>query len=390
VKLPTRCRAPWAATLVASAVVLAACSSSGSGSKAPTTATSATTPPVTSTTPVSEPSSTTTTRPQPNLTLAIEPADQYGSINEMIRNSRRTLDMTMYELSDPRVSILLAAAHRRGVVVRILLDNTSGAATVNQAAYNDLRSHGIAVRWGPSSAVFHQKSIVTDRTVAAIMTGNLTSTSYPNNRDFVVFDRSATAVRSIETVFDRDWSGSPTNRVATVAGLVWSPGARPTLVGLINSAHHTLTLENEEMGAPAIISALKAASHRGVLVTVTMTSNPAWKAAWTGLTRAGVDVATYPDTPTAMYIHAKAMVIDDLTAFVGSQNFSNAGLAHNRELGLITSDPAIVGPLSQTLASDFAGGTRFKARIPPVTTTTHTKVASADSTTSTTSPTKAP
>ena len=122
----------------------------------------------------------------------------------------------------------------------------------------------------------------------------------------------------------------------------------------------TLTVENEEMGSPAIISALKAASYRGVLVTVTMTANPEWTTAWTGLTRAGVEVATYPATPTALYIHAKAMVADNTMAFVGSQNFSRDGLSHNRELGLITSDPAVVGPLAQTMAADFAGGTRFK------------------------------
>ena len=119
---------------------------------------------------------------------------------------------------------------------------------------------------------------------------------------------------------DRPWSAS---------------SARPT---------RTLAVENEEMAAPSIISALKAASQRGVRVKVTMTDSPSGTSAWTRLTRAGVEVATYPDTPTALYIHAKAIVVDDSTAFVGSQNFSNASLGHNRELGLITSDPAVVGP----------------------------------------------
>lgn len=366
-------RARWVGPLLVSVVVLSACSSSGTGSKTPTTATAG---PSRSTTPLSAPSSTTTsTTPPPNLTLAVEPADQYGSINQMIRSSRRSLDMAMYELSDPRVSILLVSAHRRGVAVRVLLDDTGGAAAINQSSYTELQTHGVPVRWAPTSVTFHQKSVTTDHTEVAVMTGNLTSTYYPTTRDFVVFDRSPAALRSVESVFNRDWNGSATNRVPTVAGLVWSPGARAALVGLINSAHHTLAVENEEMAAPAIISALKAASHRGVLVTVTMTYSPAWKAAWTGLTRAGVEVSTYPDIPTAMLIHAKAMVVDDLTGFVGSQNFSNAGLAHNRELGVITSDAAIVGPLSQTLAADFAGGTRFKIRVPTVTSTTHTTVA---------------
>ncbi len=356
------------AAALATASLLAGCSSSGSGSRTPTTATA---PPSRSTTPNSEPPTTpTTTSPTPNLSLAIEPADQYESVYRMLRDAQHSLDLTMYELADPRVDDLLAAAHRRGVAVRILLDHDGTAVSVNQGAYDQLTNLNVPVRWAPASVVFHQKTLTADHTESAIMTGNLTSSDYPTNRDFVVFDRSPTAVRAIESVFDRDWNGGVTGRGPTVAGLVWTPGARPRLVGLINSAHHTLAVENEEMAAPAIISALKAASRRGVLVTVTMTSSPAWKAAWTGLTRAGVHVATYPDTPGTMYIHAKAMVVDDLTVFVGSQNFSNAGLAHNRELGLTTSDPGIVGPVSQTLAADFAGGTPFTVRSPRVSGTT--------------------
>ena len=382
-------RVPVLAAVLATTSLLAGCSSSGSGSRTQTTATA--TPPR-STTPISEPSTTTTTTsPTPNLSLAIEPADQYASIYRMVRNARHSLDLTMYELADPRVDELLAAAHRRGVAVRVLLDHEGTAATVNQGAYAQLTSLSVPVRWGPASVVFHQKTLTTDRTESAIMTGNLTSSDYPTNRDFVVVDRSPAAVRAIESVFNRDWNGGATSRGPAVAGLVWTPGARPKLVGLINSAHHTLSVENEEMAAPAIISALKAASRRGVVVTVTMTNSPAWKAAWSGLTRAGVHVATYPDVPGVLYIHAKAIVVDDLTAFVGSQNFSNAGLAHNRELGLTTSDPGIVGPVSQTLAADFAGGTPFTVKNPPVSGTARgTTTPGSTSPGSTTSTTTAP
>ena len=363
--------------VVASAACLAACSGSGS-----TTATTAKAPPPKTTT------STTTTQPLPNLTLVVEPADQYGSVYQMIRDARHSLDMTMYELVDPQIVTLLTAADHRGVAVRVLLDYAGSGASVNRDAYNQLSAAGVPVRWAPNSVLFHQKTLTADKLVSAIMTGNLTASSYPTTRDVVVFDRSPTAVSSIEQVFMRDWDGDggSTSRVPTVAGLVWSPGARTTLVGLIDSAHTTLAVENEEMAAPSIISALKAASKRGVRVTVTMTYSPTWTAAWTRLTRAGVEVATYPDTPSALYIHAKVIVVDDFTAFVGSQNFSNASLGYNRELGLITSDPAVVGPMSQTLAADFAGGTRFTAKLPPATSSTRptTRPTTRPGTTSTT------
>ena len=50
-----------------------------------------------------------------------------------------------------------------------------------------------------------------------------------------------------------------------------------------------------------------------------------------------------------MYIHAKAIGADagrpGQQVLVGSQNFSVASLGYNRELGVITTDPAVVAAL---------------------------------------------
>ena len=398
-------RRRWAgliATTVAAATGLAACS--GSGSTTAVTAVPATTAAPGTTTTSSQPSTTTTTTPSfPNLTLVVEPADQYGSVYQMIREARHSLDMTMYELADPEIVTLLADAAHRGVAVRVLLDRAGSGAAVNQDAFTQLTSQGVPVRWAPDTVLFHQKTLTADGSVSAIMTGNLTAGYYPTTRDFVVLDRSPVAVSSIEAVFTHDWDGGTTVRVASVGGLVWSPGSRSALVGLINSAHTSLAVENEEMEAPSIIAALKAARQRGVVVTVTMTYSPTWVPAWTVLARAGVKVATYPDTASALYIHAKVIVVDGLTAFVGSQNFSNASLAYNRELGVTTSDPAVVGPLSETLAADFAGATPFPVTPAPgssatrttahtgtVASTTTTRVATATTTSTSTTTGPAP
>jgi cardiolipin synthase len=42
-------------------------------------------------------------------------------------------------------------------------------------------------------------------------------------------------------------------------------------------------------------------------------------------------------------------------AFIGSENFSNSSLRYNRELGLVTTNRAVLTPLNATLATDFAG-----------------------------------
>jgi len=74
---------------------------------------------------------------------------------------------------------------------------------------------------------------------------------------------------------------------------------------------------------------------RGVDVTVVMTYDSEWSAAFARLGNAGVHVRTYAAS-APLYIHAKAMVIDGGEAFVGSENFSYDSLNRDRELGLVT------------------------------------------------------
>ena len=55
-----------------------------------------------------------------------------------------------------------------------------------------------------------------------------------------------------------------------------------------------------------------------------------------------------------VYVHAKMIWVDGQRVFLGSENLSTASLAWNRELGLISTDPAIVRATEQTFAHDAA------------------------------------
>ena len=81
--------------------------------------------------------------------------------------------------------------------------------------------------------------------------------------------------------------------------------------------------------------------------------------------RAGAHVRTYANSSSVLYIHAKAIVADaghpGQQAFVGSENFSTASLRVNRELGIRTTQPAIIAAISMTLARDYAGATPYGA-----------------------------
>ena len=296
------------------------------------------------------------------LSLVVEPDAGPTPVYALLRAARRSVDVEIYELEDDQATAILAADARRGVRVRVLLD-AHFVGHYNQPAYSFLRARGVAVRWAPAQFdVTHEKAIVVDRRIAAIMTMNLTPRYYSSSREFIAFDRERADVAAVEATFAYDWAdgGLPPS---SPSDLVWSPGAQDALVALSASARHELLLENEEMNDPAVTGALQAAARRGVRVEVVMTRQSEWAGAFDALVRAGVVVRTYSYS-APLYIHAKAIVVDPGSphgrVFVGSQNFSVASLLYNRELGLITSRRAIISRVAAVIRSDAAGATPWR------------------------------
>jgi cardiolipin synthase A/B len=312
--------------------------------------------------------------------LVIEPNDGMQPIYGLMSSARHELDMTMYELADAQAVDILESDAARGVIVRVILDEDYSGGSVNASSYEELTSHGVQVHWAPADTIFHQKTITVDDQTSAIMTLNMTSAYYASSRDFAVITDDHPDVAAVEQVFVADWSNSgPPQSGPMGTNLVWSPGAEPQILAVIESAKHSLLVENEEMDDPDIAAALEASARRGVDVQVVMTFSSSWVAEFNDLVAAGVKVSTYSsDAP--LYIHAKVVVADATTAFVGSQNFSVASLDYNRELGIITTDQALVVPMARTVMSDFVGGARYSSggpavSVPPLTSTSTSGVA---------------
>ena len=132
---------------------------------------------------------------------------------------------------------------------------------------------------------------------------------YTTTRDFIVFDTDPADIAAIEAVFDADFAHRqivPSDG----ADLVWSPGSEDQMLAVINGARHTLSIENEEMGDPAITSAIVAAAERGVRVEVTMTTDSSYDSALSAIVRAGGHVHRYADDSWDLYIHAKTTIAD--------------------------------------------------------------------------------
>jgi phosphatidylserine/phosphatidylglycerophosphate/cardiolipin synthase-like enzyme len=292
------------------------------------------------------------------LRVLVEPAAGVGAIYKLITGAKSSVELTMYELRDTTAEDDLAADAKRGVDVRVILDQHLEKSR-NTATYDFLSAHRVHVTWADSGVTYHQKTLTVDGKTSVVMTLNMVSEDYSGTRDFAVIDTRPADIHAIVATFNADFA----HRSITPpdgADLVWSPtNSQSSILAVINSAKHTLSVENEEMDDSTITSALVAAARRGVDVKVVMTAESEWDSAFSQLASAGVHVRLYADSDKVLYIHAKAVVADvgrsDQQVFVGSENFSKASLDYNRELGVRTTNSPVIAIINSTLAADYAG-----------------------------------
>jgi phosphatidylserine/phosphatidylglycerophosphate/cardiolipin synthase-like enzyme len=294
--------------------------------------------------------------------LIQEPDDGYRAVDELIGSAHTSLDMTMYELTDPAAVEALIDDRRRGATVRVLLDRDFHGRRTNQNAYNKLSAAGVAVKWAPTDVIVHQKTFVVDGTVATIGTGNLTSRYYATSRDAWIVDSAPPQVAAIEATFTADFAAADSNRLGTTTqdpGLVWSPGAEQALTAAIESARRSVEFSSEELADPGIIDALSADARRGVSCRIVMTDSASWTTGFAQVSHAGCQVHVYAPG-AAVYMHEKQILTDATNLTIGSQNASTSSLTRNRELSAqltAATAPDVVVAVSATFDRDFAAAT---------------------------------
>ena len=291
--------------------------------------------------------------------LITEPGTGFWPVYRLIKRARHSIDVTMFEFADTKAEHDLAAAARRGVRVRVVLDQREKS--TNTGAYQYLRAHGVKVVWSsPTYTYTHQKTLVIDRSKAVIMTANLTARYYPTTRDFLVVDSRRADVTAIVKVFNADYAHRPVHP-GDGRDLVWSPtDSQEKLLALINGATGSLRVYSEEMGDTTMEDALIAAAKRGVSVRICGENQGGeFDSDFARLARAGVRISYYHSS-SGFYIHGKIIEADYGTrhakVFIGSENFSNTSLNQNRELGLITASHAVMSSIARTFAIDFRNG----------------------------------
>jgi phosphatidylserine/phosphatidylglycerophosphate/cardiolipin synthase-like enzyme len=265
----------------------------------------------------------------------------------------------MYLLTSTTMVEALVAARRGGCDVRVLLEAAPyGAETANQSAAARLAAAGVDVRLlGRPGGLVHEKAMIIDRRSVFVLSLNFTSAGLGSNREYAVVDSDPADVARAATVFEADLLGAdPTPAPAAASHVLVSPvDARSRLAAAIADARASLRIEMEEFSDAPLAASVLAAWQRGVdvaLVAPARGRSFGTNATLARLQTAGMDI-TFLEMPV---VHAKAMVVDRATVYIGSINFTRASLDDNRELGLLLPDQAAAERVAETIESDARAG----------------------------------
>lgn len=291
-------------------------------------------------------------RPSAVTGVFIEPDDGYAPVVDELDEARCRIDLSIYMLTDDTIFGALADASNRGVDVRVILDeHPFGMFGSQQEAMDRLLEEGIEVKWGVSEHQFaHAKYAVVDERVALIMNQNLTRSAFNGNREFGVVTTDPTVVDQAIAVFASDWNGKSSGNIQ--GPLIVSPeNSRERINDLINGADTSIDFYAEVIRDTGILAALGNAIDRGVSVRLIVngTQDPEDIEMLIALSESGVQIRLME----RMYIHAKTMIIDGDAALIGSLNYTMTSLDRNREVGMVVTDPALVGRVVSVYERDW-------------------------------------
>ena len=291
--------------------------------------------------------------------LIVLPEDTAQPILDALSAAKRSIQIRMFLFTDPGLTDAVIAAKRRGLKVRVMLNpaRRSGQSE-NDETSAKLAQAGIEVRdSNPAFELTHQKSMVIDEEVGFVESFNWESRDLTVTRDYAVITTDKSEVAEMVACFEADWvreEFTPSRH----SELIWCPNnGRERIAEFIDSANHSLWLQNERYQDMVIIERLVRAVRRGVRLHILARPPHTLKkdklVEGVGGLRIVHDVGAKVHTLKGLKLHAKMILADDRRAIVGSINLSPGSFDGRRELAVETDAHHVVRRLSEAAQTDW-------------------------------------
>jgi phosphatidylserine/phosphatidylglycerophosphate/cardiolipin synthase-like enzyme len=337
---------------------------------------------------------------------------------EMINSAQSTLDLEQFYISnqagealDPVLQAISAAANR-GVHVRLIVDKKFYGTypdSVNQIAQTS-NSEARTIDFSDLGGIQHAKYFIVDGREAFVGSQNFDWRALDQIHEIGLRVTDSKVDSDLQLIFEKDWAASsgvsasvssPSSPLLAIIGEVLSDGpadsgsaadvfvaaspasANPagipdslsTLTGLIAQAQRSLRIQVMEYTTSVygtsqhwtdLDHAVRAAAARGVHVQLMvdvsdLKSGSKDLSALAKLPNIEVTSITIPQwsggkIAYARLIHSKYMIVDETTAWVGSENWSQGYFMNTRDVGLVIQTPAQVSQLNQVFDQVWSSG----------------------------------
>jgi cardiolipin synthase A/B len=291
--------------------------------------------------------------------LIVLPDDTAKPILDAINSAQKSIWVKMFVFSDPALLQAVAAAKKRGVDVRIMLNPSrrSGKAE-NQQSRKFLKSHHIEViDSNPCFGLTHEKSMVVDAKTAFVKSLNWETKNLTETRDYAIVTTHKHEVREIIDCFQADWKRKKFD-TGKDAHLIWCTGnGRDRIAQFIDDARHSIFLQNERYQDAVIIERLVRARKRGVKIHVM--ARPPHKLDKDKLTEGVGGLRIMDDVGIKVHklkhlkLHAKMLLLDESRVIVGSINLAPGSFDSRRELAIDVHDPEVVKRMTKIVHHDW-------------------------------------
>src|SRR5450631_3675311 len=259
--------------------------------------------------------------------LIVMPDDTAQPILDAINAATKSLRIKMFIFSDPGLLQAVAAAHKRGVKTRVMLNpaRRSGESE-NEESRKFLNDSGVEVLdSNPAFDLTHEKSMVIDDETAYIKSLNWEPRNLTETRDYAVVTSHKHEVDEVIECFDADWTRGEF-KPGEHSHLIWCVGnGRQRLAQFIDEAKNTLWLQNERYQDPVVIEHLVRANRRGVKI----------------------------HRLRHVKLHGKLLYADGVRAIIGSINIAPGSFDSRRELAIEVRDDHIIDRLHDVVHHDW-------------------------------------
>lgn len=285
------------------------------------------------------------------------PANHHGGVDthlvDLMNKATKTMDVADYNFDLFDVADAMAAAKKRGVMVRFVTDtDTINDKSANvQKALGILKSAKIPIVQDERSPIMHDKFTVIDGRWVETGSWNYTDGStYHDNNNMIIIDSPELAA-NYTTVFNEMFEAHEFSSVGkiphpslTIDGTpvqnCFSPhgGCTDLAVKAIDTAQKSIDFMAFSFTSNPIGKAMLDRSKAGVDVQgvfETTGSNTVYSE-YKKMQRAGLEVYT---DGNPWNLHHKVIIIDDRTVIFGSFNFSSSAENDNNENMLVIDDP---------------------------------------------------